>query len=441
MLEFLIYLTIAVIVLGIFYAYDGSRDVFHPLVLTGPILLFLYGWMPLKLLTGEQLDEFFTRDQLVFVQSVICLGVLAFVVGCLSVGCRAHTDLKKPLDARGQRVLFRAALVFGALGYVTWLMGVANAGGLSEAFSRPYGGGWDESGYVKDGPMLLFTAILLLFGSKREGLRTPAHNWLIAFFAAPWLVQALLASRRGPTFLVALMVGVGWFLHNGKRPPIVAMCVAGTALAYLILFLVVNREQIYVGSDFQLNTEVTSYVDTPHSGNEYIYGAGSITSYRARGGYFWGKRYLAQLLVRPIPSSLWPNKYESVGLGELMHNAGTGEGFADVLGWEGAPGSAPGLVADLWIEFSWLAIPVMFILGWFWGYTWKRAIESGGAWTAQYVIVVSLSLYLVMQTMEAVIFRLLILSVSLWSVWKIAQRRTNEDRVRVSRPQWKSEWA
>ena len=31
-------------------AFDGSRDVFHPLVFIGPMLAFLYAWMPFQLL-------------------------------------------------------------------------------------------------------------------------------------------------------------------------------------------------------------------------------------------------------------------------------------------------------------------------------------------------------------------------------------------------------
>ena len=47
---------------------------------------------------------------------------------------------------------------------------------------------------------------------------------------------------------------------------------------------------------------------------------------------------------------------------------------------------------------------------------------EGGPWTAQYVILAALSVYLVMQTMEAVIFRLLILSIPLRLAWWLARK-------------------
>jgi hypothetical protein len=53
---------------------------------------------------------------------------------------------------------------------------------------------------------------------------------------------------------------------------------------------------------------------------------------------------------------------------------------------------------------------------------WRKAQVEGGLWTAQYVIMAALSVYFVMQTMEAVIYRLLILSIPLRVSWRIARR-------------------
>src|SRR5580704_1102676 len=105
-----------------------------------------------------------------------------------------------------------------------------------------------------------------------------------------------------------------------------------------------------------------------------------------------------------------------------MHNAGTGEGFAETLGWEGASGSAPGIIADLWVEFYWLNVPVLFLLGRVYGVAWRKAQLDGGPWIAQYIVLSALSIYFVMQTMEAIIFRVLILSIPMHAAWRIARR-------------------
>ena len=97
-------------------------------------------------------------------------------------------------------------------------------------------------------------------------------------------------------------------------------------------------------------------------------------------------------------------------------------GFADALGWVGAVGSAPGIIADLWVELWWLALAAMAALGWLYGAVWRRAVTRGGVWTSQYIILAALSIYMVMQTMEAVIFRTLLLSAPCWLAWRWAER-------------------
>ncbi len=230
-------------------------------------------------------------------------------------------------------------------------------------------------------------------------------------------------ARRGPTFALLIIILMGSYIYRNKRPPVLAMVAVGAFLGWLSLFLVTNRSNIYLGSQFAVTTDVKTIekiVKQSDTGNEYIYGAGSVIAAERRGHYFWLRRYLAQLLVRPIPSSVWPTKYEDFGVPELLSNAGTGEGFADALGWVGAVGSAPGIVADLWLEAWWFAVVLMAILGWCYGWVWRRAVLGGPAWKSQYVILAALSMYLVMQTMEAVIFRTILLSLPSWLVWKWA---------------------
>jgi hypothetical protein len=178
--------------------------------------------------------------------------------------------------------------------------------------------------------------------------------------------------------------------------PAVAVAVSGFLLGWLVLFLVTSRGNIYLGSNLDdVDTNVTTIVDKSDTGNEYIYGDGAITASRRRNQYFWMRRYLAQVLVRLIPSSVWPTKYEDVGLPEIARNAGTSEGFRDALGWVGAVGSAPGIVADLWVEVSWFAVVLMALLGWCYGSVWRKAVTAGPAWSSQYVILAALSLYMV----------------------------------------------
>ncbi len=425
MFEALLWITFAVAAIGILVAYDSSRDVFHPLVLIAPMMIFLYAWMPAQLYRSGTLFQYFDDNQLVFVQTLNVLGILAFVGACLVASNRVRFSPRPPekLSLIGCNRLRIGAAITGSVGLTCWLISIVNVGGFVNAFSRSYSGGWDDSGYVRDGNLLLLVGVLLTLGAIASDGPKLINLLLACLFGLPWLTQALLTARRGPTFAISVVVLMGSFLLKNKRPPAVAVLFGGLALGWLSLFLVTNRSSIYLGSQSSFQTDVndlSNIVEKSDTGNEYIYGAGSVISADRRGHYFWMRRYLAQLFVRPIPTSVWPTKYEDFGVPELLQNAGTGEGIADALGWVGAVGSAPGIVSDLWIELWWLAVPFMGVLGWALGWVWRRAVLGGSAWKCQYVVLAALSMYLVMQTMEAVIFRSLLLSLPSWLVWRWA---------------------
>ncbi len=413
----------AIALVGLIVALDGSRDVFHPLIFVGPMLAFLYGWMPLKLVQAGGLARFFDDDQLRFVQTLNVLGVLAFVGCCLAAGVRLRKREMRParqFSAQTLRRLLIGGSIAGSLGLLCWVITIVNVGGFVAAYSTSYSGGWDDSGYIRDGSILLLVGVMMaMMVLSARGPRWPSLAMLAAF-SLPWLSTAVLMARRGPTFEFVLVALMGWYINRPKRPPLIAVGVAGCCVGWLVLFLVTNRQSIYIGSDQKMTTDVSEVVEAPDTGNEWIYGAGTILSSQRRDHYYWMRRYLAQVLVRPIPSSVWPTKYEDFGVPELLYNAGTGQGFGDTLGWEGAVGAAPGIIADLWIEVWWFAVPLMGLIGYLYGYTWRKAVTRGGPWSSQLVILSAITIYLVMQTMEAVIFRTLLLSIPCWIIWRWA---------------------
>lgn len=426
MLELLILAAAALALLGALVALDGSRDVFHPLAVVGPMLAFLYGWMPWQLFSSGGLAQFFDHDQLLAVQRLNVLGVIAFVLPCLAAGLQAGrrgtAPAPRPLAPEGARRLLLGGAGAGAIGLLCWSITILNVGGFTKAFSASYSGGWDDSGYIRDGSLLLLVGVLLSVTALAKGAPRLPAVMVAALYGTPWLLQSVLMARRGPTFAIVVIVMMAWYTARGRRPPVLAVGLLGVTLGWLVLFLVTNRSAIYLGSDFDVSTDVRDIVEKPDTGNEYIYGTGTVIAAERRDHYFWMRRYLAQVLVRPIPSAIWPTKYEDFGVPELLQNAGTGEGFADALGWVGAVGSAPGIIADLWVELWWFALAAMAALGWLYGAVWRRAVTRGGPWMSQYIVLAALSIYLVMQTMEAVIFRALLLSIPCWLSWRWAER-------------------
>ena len=169
MFELLLFVAIGIAVLGLVFALDGSRDVFHPLVFIGPMLAFLYGWMPWKLFSNGALEQFLDSDQLTHVQALNILGILAFLSACLAAGVRLPKQVRarapRLSPAACRRLLFGAA-VAGAIGLLCWGITIINVGGFVNAYSTSYSGGWDDSGYVRDGSLLLLTGVLLAVTSR-----------------------------------------------------------------------------------------------------------------------------------------------------------------------------------------------------------------------------------------------------------------------------------
>ena len=222
MFEALLIAVAVIAIAGVMISLDGSRDVFHPLVFIAPMLLFLYCWMPWQLDASGGLQRYFDNDQLLFVQRLNVLAITAFLAACLGVGFyRRRPERGEPTrlpETALWRLLIGGALA-GAIGLMCWVITIVNVGGFVNAFSASYAGGWDDSGYIRDGSLLMLVGVLLAVTALSHGAKRLPSLMLIALFGLPWISQALLTARRGPTFAFAIVVLMGWYLNRAKRPP------------------------------------------------------------------------------------------------------------------------------------------------------------------------------------------------------------------------------
>lgn len=432
MLDNLLWLTAILLACSFIAAYVKFQDVFHPLLYMLPMAAFIYVYMPMKLVGSGEIFSFVTEEQLIFVQSLAVLMFSALIAGCFQGSGDRPGRPGRPRHFYDKAVLHRIAYILASLGLAAWLFTIVEVGGIMRAYGRSYGGGWSSYGYIREAVYLLLAAVLLLM--SREGFDPKNATWrlMVALCSIPWLMKGLLGARRGPTFVILVTLTVSWYFAHRMRPKLIQVMVAGFILGGMLLFLVTNRSRVHLGAEVELDNfeyDVTAGVTKAGAANEYIFGAGCISASRQTGTYFWGKRILAQFVVRPIPKQLWPNKYADFGVSELERNAGVAStGLLAVMGWSEVPGAAAALVADLWVEFSWLAIAAAWGIGWTYGYVWKKAVTEGGYWVTQYMIFTSISIYLVTQGIEAVLFRLIILSVPTLLVWRQARIATPSGR-------------
>lgn len=421
---------------SILLAYQRSRDPFHPLVYIGLILCLTYFYIPWNLYSSNlaDLNYYLSADQRTFVQLLNLIGVISLIVGILSgdgkINYKAYqygyqSSLILPPKARKQ--FERAAIFFGLLGVVAYLYGIINAGGFTAAYGHSYGGGWSSSGYIREAVHWTLPALIWLM-TTRVDQKLSKRDWMwIALFTFPLLTQGLLGARRGPTAIILIVLIMGWYLIHRRRPSLNKLLVGAIALGMLLLFLVVNRSEIYLGSDFNFTWKLDeeAYSTNVTSGNEFIYGSGVILNARQNNDYHWGGRYFTNLFIRPIPRGLWPTQYADAAkwfnIPNLEEtNAGTlGETWT--LEWRPPRGAATGIIADFWLEFWWYYPIPLYLLGWFYGMAWRKAITQGQLWIPIYTIAAALSVYLI-QGFGAIAFRFMLMGFALWMIWLYGKR-------------------
>ena len=424
---------------GFAWAVWGVKDTLHPLVYLMPMAAFMYVYMPLSLYDETGALYYFSMEELALVQGYNLLCVVGLLAGCYlsSWRWRDHSlgDLSVMKMPIGKHHLRHVAYILGSLGFLAYAYQIINVGGLVAAYDSAYGGGWADSGYIRDATILVVPAIVFFYLSNpHPSTWTWKHKVIIALLSVPLLLHGILGARRGPTFLALATIVGGGYLASRRRPSPTLIVSGGAVVGLLLLALVSFRGQIFIGSDF-LTSEgpgVGSIIEQALGNrsqanleNEFLYGTYVILNAREKEEFWWGRRYFTQIFVRPIPRSVWPNKYEDIGMGAIETNSG-------MLGREGRDahtgvprGSASGVAAGEFVEWGWAGAVAVFFFGWFYAYAWQTAVRRQGIWAVNYIALMALSIFLVTQSLMAVLFRYLMIivpSILLWS-WAIAKTK------------------
>lgn len=414
---------------SIFRSWTRWHDVFHPIIFCVPQMIYLYVALPVYGLNNDEF-EFLSRagywNELAnfqFIADLMCLSTIAGVWW----GCRNAKKFAAPIPQQNPKAIFAIGITFGVLGSAAWLIGIINVGGFDAAYGHAYGGGWDDSGYVRESAQFGFVATPLIILSRRHGGMKPRHWMLVLLFLFPLLVQGLLGARRGPTFLALAGVAGSYTLVFRPRIPFVFAATGAAAVGMLLLWLVANRDAIYLGSDQKLDGSMSMMLQN-WAGNEYLFSSAIVRYVNETGDTFSGLRILAHMSARIVPHSLWPTKYADVvsalGLNiDLTQGAGIPvDRIATVTGWNIAVGAAPSFVGDFWLEFGMMAPIAIFIVGWLYGKLWSIG-RSDPRMQPAYVMLAALSIYLLTQTIEAWLFRGLLFGLPALVVLRLLSRR------------------
>jgi hypothetical protein len=249
----------------------------------------------------------------------------------------------------------------------------------------------------------------------------------------PNLVQGTFGGRRGPLFVSLFGLIVVWLVTRRTRPRLLAVMGAFAGVFLLVALIWSQRAFLYLGSDKELDWsafQTTLALEEVSAGNNFIYGAGLVSAIRHSGQFTWGHKLAVNIFIRPIPKQLWPTKYEDVdatwvtneypGLAHLT----TGE-WMNAVGWLPLQGSAAISITDLFAEFSWGAVVVMYLLGRGFYFLRSRGRSRGGVWDLLYFEALVVSIYLATQSFSAFYHRYLIMALPTIVVYRLWVRRTS----------------
>ena len=422
-------------VAGCMWGVFRANDTLHPLVYLMPMAGFIYVYMPLSLYRSGEMTEYFSMSHIAYTQGFTLTCVIGLIVGVIwgSKSLRRDPNRVDRTEARltptARRRLTVMGLFFGAASFLAYLYRISIVGGFYEAYNDPKGGGWAASGYIRELDLLIVPAITMIYMGYSNTRMPMRMRLALAFLSTPLLIHGILSARRGPTFLgFAALIG-GWYLVKNNRPSLSQLFIGGGTIGLLLLVLVTFRGEIFLGSAFlsgdsRSSTEIVQksleYSTKGSFGNEYMMALYIIRNAQENDTHYWGKRYLTQIFIRPIPSAIWPSKYEDVNMEVLKVSAG-------LLGTTNLeeehpmipPGSAPGFAGSAYVEFAWGAPLFLVFLGWLYGTVWRKQLIHGGLWRITYVALLATSVFFVAQAFLAVLFRLLVMVIPTFIVWKL----------------------
>lgn len=425
------------------WSWRRYHDPLHPTIYLVPMFFYIHVLVPWVLLNRGNMSAFFGNDEkLLFAQAIVAANLVAFSLGALIPRLPRPPEEPARLTVRiSPSAILRlrmAAYMLGFVGLAGFFFRLSTVGGFVAAYSRPKGGGAISglSGYVTASALLTIPAILLLVLSHRG--RRP--DWKLAalmlLFAFPHLAQGLLGGSRGNAFLAIATLGLGWYLARASRPSLRALFAGLLITAVLMFALKTHRRQIYLGAEeIRLDWNRVMEAIVPREvepENVSVLTLATIITAHDRQHCFWGKRYFAQMFVRPIPRQLWPTKYQDMGFGWMVDRPGSGglhpSQWIASLGWFPAAGSAVGLIGDTFLELSWLGAFVCGLVGWFYAWLWRNAVWKHGLWTVLYFEACVVSVYLPTQGLAtAWLYRFAYLAVPslvLWRLFFAGQMRT-----------------
>jgi hypothetical protein len=248
------------------------------------------------------------------------LGAIGFVLGdALRAGRRLAARIPAPPEPDMRRVVIAAVSLWllGAFLYGAFLVQSGGLGlvlaGRSQALNDAYK---QSSAYLYSAPFLMVAATLILY-AVALGNRSRRLMWAALGSAA--LLCAVLGPTGSRTILFPLVLGMGviHYTTRGRRPTAVSLIVV-TLLALFVSAILLDlrsstaRQQLGVAAAIEHNVKDPMQMFAPltHEADaaEMPALAAALTVVPNEVPHAWGTGTARDVLARPIPRQLWPDK-------------------------------------------------------------------------------------------------------------------------------------
>lgn len=335
--------------------------------------------------------------------------------------------------------LYRIGSALAILAGGVFLWNLLAQGGVEAVYGRAYGGAWADSGYLREAPLLAVPAAISLALAIRRSRGRPSwrDGLVLVLCLLPLLTHGFLGARRGYIFMGIAALGASAVVSGLVKARLILVAPLVIIMFVTMVTVVSNRQNLYVGGSWEIENDPMEIFEL-REGQEFVFATALHEAASQRVRPYYGGRYLTVLLIRPIPKQLWPTKYEDAsnifGIPNLEREGQylPSSDFSWVTGWTQETGSAPGLIADVYIEFGGLGAIFMFLFGLI-----LRLIDDRSHYEELFVIVkyivVAFFAYAVAQGFEPFIFRVVLVAVPIVTLFMLnSTRRPVKGRPRPS---------
>jgi hypothetical protein len=328
---------------------------------------FLYIIQPLQLLWAGTSSLFLTDWQMSEGLLVPALMLACFMWGWVyPPGSKRYATA--PWDgAAVWKVGFGAASV----GLILFVIFVERSGGFAASYSLAHGGAmaWGKNtAYLYDGPWLILSgSSMMIFAYPNSKIRQWT-TYVPYGFLSLFLVYGVMGASRGPLFGSIAVGLLSYSLARRKKVEGWLAFVLLFAAGCVMILLFVNRDRIHLGPqdpEAESSSEAfnglvgTSEFDQEHdfTAQEFLFHAVLMSTVDQTGKLDYGLNWIEYLVINPIPKLLWPEK--------AMPPSGavSAEDIKEHTSLTIAPGSACGIVADVYARFGLASVFFFFGLG------------------------------------------------------------------------------